>query len=218
MGRVASDTVVLRTAVGVCGPRSVTCTDSACTFGVHVAYCCNEGMASGNAVLALAVGCALCCFATARGLAPSASSGASNKFGIGLVSEGNQEQWNYASQLAGDGGWVLLTFAGIDNTTTEPQQSWSGAVAAVQQLGLNPVVRLSPPWGSSHYRDESDDALHHVYTTLAAAFKAVVSGLPRVAGQSLWVQVDNEPDLCYEVRAPLEQGRLLVLTLSVSVS
>jgi hypothetical protein len=48
------------------------------------------------------------------------------------VSEGNQDQWNYAAQLAGDGGWVLLTFAGVDRTTTGPQQSWVQAVAAVQ--------------------------------------------------------------------------------------
>ena len=92
-----------------------------------------------------------------------------NVFGIGLVSEGNQEQWNYAHDLAGDGGWVLLTFAGVDNTTTGPQQSWVEAVAGVQKLNLNPVLRLSPPWGAGHYRAESDDADHRVYTTLAAA-------------------------------------------------
>ena len=121
-----------------------------------------------------------------------------NIFGIGLVSEGNQEQWNYAASLAGEGGWVLLTFPGVDNTTTAPQQSWVDAVAGVQKLNLNPVVRLSPPWGASHYRAESDDADHHQYTTLAAAFHSVVAGLPLVDGQNLYVQVDNEPDLCYE--------------------
>jgi hypothetical protein len=121
-----------------------------------------------------------------------------NVFGVGLVSEGNQEQYNYVKSLAGDGGWILLVFAGVDSTTTGPQPSWTQAVAAVQQLNLNPVIRISPPWGSAHYRSESDDTEHRNYTTLAAAFRAVVAGLPRVEDRNIYVQVDNEPDLCYE--------------------
>lgn len=66
------------------------------------------------------------------------------------------------------------------------------------QLNLTPVLRLSPPWGQSHYRDMSDDANHLVYTTLAQAFKAVVASLPMKAGQNVYLQIDNEPDLCYE--------------------
>ena len=132
--------------------------------------------------------------------------GPRNVFGIGLVGEGNQDQWNYASQLAGDGGWILLTFAGVDNTTVAPQQSWVDAISGVQKLNLNPVVRLSPPWGQGHYRSESDDADHHDYTTLAAAFKSVVAGLPLVDSQPLYIQVGNEPDLCYEWACAVDAG------------
>ena len=139
-----------------------------------------------------------------------------NVFGIGLVSEGNQEQWNYAKQLAGDGGWIMLTFAGVDNTTTAPQQSWVDAVNGVQALGLNPVIRLSPPWGSAFYRSESDDDAHHDYTTLASAFHAVVAGLPLVDGQNIWIQVDNEPDLCYEWACATDAGSPLDYTTTAA--
>ena len=57
------------------------------------------------------------------------------------------------------------------------------------QRNLNVVIRLSPPWGSSNYRDESDDADHLNYTTLARAFATVVSQLPIATGKNLYLQV-----------------------------
>ncbi|EGD76627.1 hypothetical protein PTSG_07740 [Salpingoeca rosetta] len=139
---------------------------------------------------------------TANIIAGSSSSGSSsssnNKFGIGLVSEGNSRQLDLAHQLAGSGGWVLLTLAGIDLSTTGPQPSWVNSIKTLQGLNMNVVLRLSPPWGQSHYRDMSDDANHHNYTSLAAAFVRVVSQLPRSSNAPLWLQIENEPDLCYE--------------------
>lgn len=122
-----------------------------------------------------------------------------NRFGVGLVSEGSASQYGYSSNVGGTNGWILLLFAGINNQTTGPQPSWVQAVASAYGLGLNVVVRLSPPWGAQYYRAESDDAAHMSYQTLAGAFKSVVAGLPRdPSGRPLYLMLDNEPDLCYE--------------------
>ena len=55
------------------------------------------------------------------------------------------------TQLGGEGGWILLVFPGVDSTSTGPQASWVQAVNGAYARGLNVVVRLSPPWGSSQY-------------------------------------------------------------------
>jgi hypothetical protein len=48
-------------------------------------------------------------------------------------------------------------------------------------------------------RDQSDGGNTMSYQGLAQAYKRVINGLPRApAGKFLWVQVHNEPDLCYE--------------------
>lgn len=129
-----------------------------------------------------------------------------NRFGLGLVSEGTAAEWSYVSNLAGAGGWILLIFAGIDLDTTAPQQSWIDAVNAVYAAGLNPVVRLGPPWGGAFYRDMSDDAAHMSYKNLSRAFAAVVAALPRPSGSRLWLQIDNEVDLCYEWACGTNEG------------
>lgn len=122
-----------------------------------------------------------------------------NRFGVGLVSPGDSIQWPLASSLAGPSGWILLIFPGIDLSSSAPDPTWVAALHAVYALNLNAVVRLGPPWGGAFYRDMSDDSNHRVYTSLAAAFKSVVQGLPAPpAAQRLWLQVDNEVDLCYE--------------------
>jgi hypothetical protein len=78
--------------------------------------------------------------------------------GLRVQRYGIDTQLQLAHDLAGDGGWVLFTFAGIDNTTTAAPSDWVSAVRAAAALNLNVVARLSPPWGSSHFRDEADDA------------------------------------------------------------
>jgi hypothetical protein len=65
---------------------------------------------------------------------------------------------------------------------------------------------------STNYRDSSDDAAHLQYSTLAAAYLAVVQQLPRVDGRSLYIQVDNEPDL---VRPAMPPSTLIGAILSI---
>mmetsp|Transcript_28853 Transcript_28853/g.73992 ORF Transcript_28853/g.73992 Transcript_28853/m.73992 type:complete len:463 (+) Transcript_28853:96-1484(+) len=131
----------------------------------------------------------------------------SNKFGVGLVSEGNQAQWDLTKAMVGDGGWILLIFAGVDLSATGPAQSWVDAVNYVFQQGLNVVLRIGPGWGQSHFRDLADGAAqgdYTHYTHLAQAYVNVLKGIPTPAstsaysGRQLLIQIHNEPDLCYE--------------------
>jgi len=121
-----------------------------------------------------------------------------NAFGIGLVDPGNTQELDFAVSLSGDQGWILLLFAGIDVNSNAPQSDWVAALNGAYQRNLNPVIRLSPPWGQQWYRDESDDSAHRNYTSLSQAFRSVVAGLPLKEGQNIYFQIDNEPDLCPE--------------------
>ena len=121
-----------------------------------------------------------------------------NPFGIGLVGPGNPGQWDLASELAGPGGHVKLIFPGILPSTSGPQADQVAAVQGAWDRDLVPVIRLGPPWGQRNIRAWSDDAAHLDYTSLAATWAAVVAGLPMRDGWPLWVEVHNEPNLCYE--------------------
>jgi len=121
-----------------------------------------------------------------------------NRFGIGLVGPGDAYQLDLVHELTGDGGHALLIFAGITKATTGPEPSWVSALQGVYDRGLVPVVRLGPPWGQMEIRAESDDAQHLEYKGLAAAYRKVVEGLPLHEGTPLYIQVHNEPNLCYE--------------------
>ena len=81
-----------------------------------------------------------------------------NRFGIGLVSPGDSAMNAFVSNLAGPGGWVLLVFPGVTIATADPPADWVAGVAAAYTAGLNPVVRIGPPWGDAFYRDMADDA------------------------------------------------------------
>jgi len=124
--------------------------------------------------------------------------GTGNKFGIGLVGPGDALDWNLAAELAGPGGYVRLVLPGITRDTQGPDPAWIAAVQAIYDRGLVPVLRLAPPWGDADVRNDSDDAAHLHYQALAAAHRRVVEGLPRDAALPLWVEVHNEPNLCYE--------------------
>lgn len=121
-----------------------------------------------------------------------------NAFGIGLVGPGDGNQLNLAKELSGDGGWILLIFPGVTKGTTGPDAGWIGSVQGAFDRGLFPVIRLGPPWGQTQIRDDSDDAAHLHYKQLAQAYAAVVDGLPIHPEIPLYVQVHNEPNLCYE--------------------
>ena len=121
-----------------------------------------------------------------------------NPIGIGLVSAGDTEQWDAAAKLTGSGGHVKLIFAGVTPGMSGPEASWVTAVQEVQDRDLVPVIRMNPPWGTTDIRSWSDDGDHRVYTSYAASFAAVVDGLPRSGDDPIWIEVLNEPNLCYE--------------------
>ncbi len=121
-----------------------------------------------------------------------------SRFGIGLVSPGDAFDLDLAANLVGPGGAVKLVFAGITRDTQGPDAAWVASVDGAYQRGLVPVLRLAPPWGDRAVRNQSDDGAHRDYTSLAAAYARVVAGLPRRDGQPLWIEVHNEPNLCYE--------------------
>lgn len=121
-----------------------------------------------------------------------------NPFGIGLVGPGDAGQWDRAQELSGRGGHIKLIFPGIEPTTTAAEPGWIDAVQGAYDRDLVPVIRMGPPWGQMGIRNWSDDAAHRDYTTYAAAFAAVVDDLPRRGDWPIWIEVHNEPNLCYE--------------------
>jgi len=121
-----------------------------------------------------------------------------NPVGIGLVGPGNEDQWDRAAELSGPGGHIKLIFPGMVPGMSGAPAEWIEAVRQVQARDLVPVIRLNPPWGETDIRHWSDDAAHRSYTGYAASFAAVVSDLPLREGWPLWLEVLNEPNLCYE--------------------
>ena len=119
-------------------------------------------------------------------------------FGIGLVGPGETLDWDLAADLVGPGGYIKLIFPGITRDTTAPEAAWAAAVEAAYARDLVPVIRMGPPWGDRRVRAQSDDTEHLSYVALAEAYRRVVEGLPRREGWPLWVEVHNEPNLCYE--------------------
>ena len=121
-----------------------------------------------------------------------------NKFGIGLVGPGSSAQLDAVKELVGTGGHVLLIFPGVGKGTTGPSADWVAGVKGAYDRGLVPVIRIGPGWGQGNIRKDSDDPQHKQYKTLAQAYKKVIAGLPLKTDWPLYVQVHNEPNLCYE--------------------
>ncbi len=121
-----------------------------------------------------------------------------NPFGIGLVGPGDTNQWNLTADLVGHGGHIKLIFPGIDLNTNGPDSSWVTAVQESYNRDLVPVIRLGPHWGDRHIRNMADDASRTTYTNIAQRYAQVVAGLPLRAGWPLYLEVHNEPNLCYE--------------------
>lgn len=131
-----------------------------------------------------------------------------NRFGIGFVGPGSAEDLELAADLTGPGGYVKLIFPGVTRDTTAPDASWVSAVRDAYARDLIPVIRVSPPWGDNDVRYDSDDSAHLRYTALAAAYRRVVEGLPLRAGWPIWIEVHNEPNLCYEWTCRAGEGWL----------
>lgn len=122
-----------------------------------------------------------------------------NRFGIGLVGPGDTADLDRTADLAGPGGFVKLIFPGIVASTPGPEPAWSNAIRDAYARDLIPVVRLGPPWGDRFVRDQADPGSGHMrYTALAAAYRRVVEGLPLRPGWPIYLEIHNEPNLCYE--------------------
>lgn len=123
---------------------------------------------------------------------------AAHPFGIGLVGPGSTMDLDLTADLVGPGGHVKMIFPGVTSATAGPEADWVRAVSDAHARQLIPVIRMGPPWGDLRVRYQSDDGTRRSYTNLAAAYRRVVEGLPLRDGGPLWVEVHNEPNLCYE--------------------
>ncbi len=121
-----------------------------------------------------------------------------NRFGIGLVGPGNVTQWDLTANLVGTGGYIKLIFPGIDLNLTQVPQDWVNAVAECYNRDLIPVIRMGPPWGNRKIREQADDPSATSFLNLASKYAMVVRSLPLRPGWPLYVEVHNEPNLCYE--------------------
>lgn len=122
-----------------------------------------------------------------------------NRFGIGLVGPGDTQQLDLTADLAGPGGWIKPIFDGVVPGMAGPKPEWIERVRDLYARELVPVVRFAPDWGDRRVRNQSDpgsDGLR--YTALAASYVAIVRGLPIPEGRRFYVEVHNEPNLCYE--------------------
>jgi hypothetical protein len=122
-------------------------------------------------------------------------------FRSGFVGPGDATDLDRDADLVGPGGHVKLIFPGVRRDTAGPDPSWSSAIAAAYARDLVPVVRIGPPWDDGFVREQADPGSDHLrYTELAAAYRRVLEGLPLRAGWPIYVEVHNEPNLCYEWR------------------
>ena len=123
-----------------------------------------------------------------------------NRFGIGFVSAGNDaRQMDLAADLAGPGGYVKLIFVGVRPGMSGPTEEWISATRLAYERDLVPVVRFAPDWGDRRVRNQSDGGSNGLrYTALGASYANIVRGLPIPAGARFYVEVHNEPNLCYE--------------------
>jgi hypothetical protein len=118
-------------------------------------------------------------------------------------------QLDRARELAGPGAHVKQLLHGITAATPGPLPCWVQFVDAAYNRDLIPVLRLEGEYsGSSWVKPQPDP--DGGYTSIAAAFKRVVAGLPLHEGKPLYVEVWNEPNLGLEWSGtpnPQEYGR-----------
>jgi hypothetical protein len=130
----------------------------------------------------------------------------SNVYGINTMTSGalddTQKQLNWAKALTGQNGHVKQLFYSITQSTTGPSQAAKDYVNEAYKRGLDPVLRLEGNYDQSTgwvkpVPDGTGTAATK-YTKVAAGFKKFVSGLPRVTGRTLFIEVWNEPNLNHE--------------------
>lgn len=119
-----------------------------------------------------------------------------NRYGMGYVSEGNAADHDLTAKLAGPGAYVTVIFADIHPGRSDAAPSWKQSIADAYARDLIPVIRMAPPWGDRRVRNMGESPTS--YQALAQAYKNVIASLPKRAEWPLYVQVHNEPNLCYE--------------------
>lgn len=119
-----------------------------------------------------------------------------NRYGMGYVSEGSAADHDLTAKLVGPGGYVTVIFADIKPGRTTADASWKASIQAAYDRDLIPVIRMAPPWGDRRVRDMGESPTS--YKGLAQVYRDVIADLPKRAGWPMYVEVHNEPNLCYE--------------------
>lgn len=135
-----------------------------------------------------------------------------NRYGMGLVNQGDATDVDLTSKLAGPGGWFLVIFADITPNRTSADASWKASIQQAYAKDLIPVIRMAPPWGDRRVRNMGESPTS--YKKLAQAYKAVIQDLPKRADWPLYVQVHNEPNLCDEWQCDAAVGTLTDKTIA----
>ncbi len=119
-----------------------------------------------------------------------------NRYGMGYVSEGNAADHDLTAKLAGPGAYVTVIFADIKPGRTDAEASWKQSISDAYARDLIPVIRMAPPWGDRRVRNMGESPTS--YKALGQVYKDVIASLPKREQWPLYVQVHNEPNLCYE--------------------
>ncbi|MEB2311675.1 MAG: hypothetical protein OZ928_07475 [Polyangiaceae bacterium] len=135
-----------------------------------------------------------------------------NRYGMGLVNQGDATDVELTSKLAGPGGWYLVIFADVTPNRTSADASWKASIQEAYAKDLIPVIRMAPPWGDRRVRNMGESPT--AYKQLAQAYKAVLQDLPKRADWPLYVQVHNEPNLCDEWQCDAAAGTLSDRTMA----
>lgn len=135
-----------------------------------------------------------------------------NRYGMGLVNQGDATDVDLTAKLAGPGGWYLVIFADITPNRTSADASWKASIQQAYAKDLIPVIRMAPPWGDRRVRNMGESPTS--YKKLAQAYKAVIQDLPKRADWPLYVQVHNEPNLCDEWQCDASAGTLNAQTIA----
>ncbi len=120
-------------------------------------------------------------------------------------------QLDQTLQLASFGGWVKQMFYKITAATPGPLGCWIDFVNDAYDRDLKPVIRLGGTNNNGVWDKPVPDSPGN-YSSIAAAYRRVVAGLPRRPGRKLYIEIWNEPNLNIEWSnrpSPIEYGQFL---------
>ena len=105
----------------------------------------------------------------------------------------------WARHLIGRWGHAKTLLGGIDAGTEGPRDSWIDYVSRCYEIELIPFLRLAGHYdGEKGYWHKPKADAPGDYSSIAAAVKRVVAGLPRSDMCPLYIEVWNEPNLAVE--------------------